>query len=134
MNEQIIIFFDTLGRTIIGTVKSEDASVLQVVNPAVLHAGLSNDNKIQVNLIPAFFREFLSDWNKPIVFEYQKSSITREVNGATLDNKLIAQYQNMWSTRPAREEVQKVRELAPTINNAKPVEKLNLFDSVSDSK
>lgn len=131
MSEQIVVFFDALGRTIIGVSAGEDDGTIQVQNPAVLHAGLNNEGKIQVNLIPAFFREFLTDWNNALVFSYHKHQITREVNSNTLDPKLIAQYTSMWVARPPREEVKKiVRELKPT-EEAKPVERLNLFSEVT---
>jgi hypothetical protein len=130
-SEQVAIFFDALGRTIVGEVTSETPDFIEVKNPSVLHAGLNPEGKIQVNLIPAFFREFLKDWNAPLVFTYRKDSIIRDAAGIELDEKLLGQYRSMWAPRPPREEVRKiVRELKPADTEVKPVERLNLFDEV----
>lgn len=132
MSDKIIIFFDALGRTILGTSIAETATTIEVQNPAILHAGLNEEQKIRVNLIPAFFREFLVDWNSPLVFAYQKANIVIEQNGNTLDPKLIQQYTQMWGARPPRDQVQKiVRELTPSIPDEKPVERLNLFQEIT---
>ena len=131
MSEQIVVFFDALGRTILGKPVSETPTTIEVQNPAVLHAGLNNEGKIQVNLIPAFFREFLKDWNTPLLFTYRLENIIKETSGIVLDDKLVAQYNSMWQPRPPREEVKKiVRELKPVDTEAQPVERLNLFDEV----
>jgi hypothetical protein len=130
-SEQVAIFFDALGRTIVGEVIGETPENIEIKNPSVLHAGLNPEGKIQVNLIPAFFREFLKDWNSPLVFSYRKDSIVRDAGGITLDEKLLGQYKSMWAPRPPRDEVRKiVRELKPADTEVKPVERLNLFDEV----
>lgn len=131
MSEQIVVFFDALGRTIIGVNAGDTSDTISVQNPAVLHAGLNNEGKIQVNLIPAFFREFLTDWNQALIFNYSKKNIVPETNGIVLDDKLVKQYLSMWTSRPPREEVKKiVRELKPSEPEAAPVERLNLFEEV----
>lgn len=130
MSEPIIVFFDALGRTIIGVDGGSTSTHVKVQNPAVLHAGLNNEGKIQVNLIPAFFREFLADWNQALVFTYSRTNVVVEETGLVLDDKLVKQYHSMWSPRPPREEVKKiVRELKPSEPEV-PVERLNLFSEV----
>jgi hypothetical protein len=137
MANNIVVFFDSLGRTILGELVEDTKSVLLVKNPAVLHAGFSQESKIQVNLVPALFREFLKDWNEPLIFAYQKDHITLETNGASLDDKLLGQYDSMWASRPSREEVRKQiaeKQKVERVMSAEPeskVEKLNLFDEVT---
>jgi len=126
-----IVFFDPLGRTIIGEQTSETHTHITVRNPAVLHAGLNNEGKIQVNLIPALFREFLKDWNDPIEFNYAKSTITSANVALVLEDKLLAQYNSMWVQRPSREEIRAkapARELAPS--TGEEPKKLDLFSEV----
>lgn len=133
MSQKLVVFFDPLGRTILGVNAGETADVLQVQNPAVLHAALNDQGKIQVNLIPAFFREFYKDWNNTSVFNYNKAAITVEANGNALEDKLVEQYENMFKERPDRATVRAqrppVRELAPA-GETKVPEKLNLFETV----
>lgn len=130
-NNDISVFFDSMGRTIIGVVVDTTPTHITVRGPAILHAGLNQDGKIQVNLIPAFFREFLSDWNAPVMFDYSINNIVRDASGIQLDLSLIKQYESMWSKRPPREDVRKVaREIVPAATEVKQVEKLDLFESV----
>lgn len=135
MSIKLVVFFDQLGRTILGEEVGGNADVIEVKNPAVLHAGLNDQGKIQVNLIPAFFREFLKDWNQPLVFTYNRKTISVETNQNELDEKLVAQYQSMYAQRPDRAVARaQARELAPPPEPAKLPEKLNLFDQVPESK
>jgi hypothetical protein len=134
--DTIIVFFDNLGRVVIGVLANESTEQLFVQNPTVLHAQIGEGNRIQVSLVPAFFREYLSDWNKPLVFAYNKSAITIEqdsTSGAILDEKVMEQYNAVWSARPSREEVRKkaAAKTPPVSVEAKPVDKLNLFESVT---
>lgn len=130
-NNDISVFFDSMGRTIIGVVTGDTPTHITVRNPAILHAGLTNEGKIQVNLIPAFFREFLSDWNSPIAFDYNINNIIRDTSGIQLDSSLVKQYEAMWCKRPPREDVRKIaREVVPADTEVKSVERLNLFEDV----
>lgn len=133
----ITIFFDALGRTIIGEQvglpHGRTSGGLRIKNPAVLHAGLNNEGKIQVNLIPAFFREFQKDWNVPFVFEYNYENITLGYD-IDLQDALAKQYESMWAPRPDRETTRKIaRELTPSEQTPPApteVKKLDLFAEV----
>lgn len=130
-NNSISVFFDSMGRTIIGTIVNTTPTHITVQGPAILHAGLNNDGKIQVNLIPAFFREFLSDWNAPVMFDYRIDNIVQDSGGIQLDTSLVKQYESMWGNRPPREDVRKIaREVVPAATEVKQVEKLDLFEDV----
>lgn len=92
-----IIFLDPVGRTIMGTVAtSDDADVLNVINPVVIMVGGDNSGKMSVQLFPLFFREFLGDKNSDVIFTYKKHLITMS-NIDAIDFRLQAQYSQMFS-------------------------------------
>ena len=129
--KKIVLFLDSLGRTIIGEDVSDAGYTKQlfVKNPAILHAAVDDAGKIKVSLLPVFFREFLSDWNLPTVFSYNVERIAVEVNSTVLDEKLVNQYEKIWEKRPSREEARKMYKQPDSTTAPEPVvNKLDLFE------
>tara|TARA_R110002020_G_scaffold27694_6_gene89228 strand:+ start:286 stop:672 length:387 start_codon:yes stop_codon:yes gene_type:complete len=96
--DNLVLFLDSIGRTVIGNRDSETKTVLKVKNPSVLHVVPNQENgQIQVQLIPVFFKEF-ADPNSPpdTVWDYLKANITLATN-VKLDARLCDQYNNMYS-------------------------------------
>tara|TARA_R110000751_G_scaffold58300_1_gene123178 strand:- start:1647 stop:2012 length:366 start_codon:yes stop_codon:yes gene_type:complete len=92
----LVLFLDSVGRTVLGELKSENKTTLSVKNPSVLHVQPNQENgQIQVQLIPVFFKEFANSTSEA-TWQYQKSSVTR-ADGIELDDRLVTQYNNMYS-------------------------------------
>jgi hypothetical protein len=99
---QIVVFFDSVGRTILGErvdANTTDA-VLSVKNPAVVHIMPNQQTgQLQLQILPLFFREFLADKTEPTVWNYNRSLIT-EAQDVAFDFKLQAQYQQIFNPSP----------------------------------
>jgi hypothetical protein len=99
---KIVVFFDTVGRTILGERLDEDTTeqTLVVKNPAVVHI-LPNQQtgQLQLQILPLFFKEFLADKSEATVWKYNRSLIT-EAKDLVFDFKLQAQYQQIFAPTP----------------------------------
>jgi hypothetical protein len=115
MNEQIIVFLDSIQRTIVATVVKTDADNITVTKPAILNVAPSQDRKLQVQLYPLMFREFLKDRDVFPAWIYPKNTITVAEN-LELEANLVAQYNEMFK-----------------IANTSPAPTIKLFDA-DDSK
>jgi hypothetical protein len=93
---QLTVFLDTIGRTIIGKVASESTDTLAVENPAVVHVQPNpQTNQLQLQILPLFFREFQADRNQATVWNYRKANITT-CNDVTFAVQFISQYEQMF--------------------------------------
>jgi hypothetical protein len=97
-NKNIVVFADSIGRTIVGGLESETNKTLTVKNPAVLNVQPNpQTGQIQVQLIPYFFKEFVKGGTgTEVTWEFVKSNIARASN-VELDDRLVSQYENMYS-------------------------------------
>jgi hypothetical protein len=99
---KIVVFFDTVGRTILGERLDTETTeqTLVVKNPAVVHI-LPNQQtgQLQLQILPLFFKEFLADKSEPTVWKYNRSLIT-EAKDLVFDFKLQAQYQQIFNPSP----------------------------------
>jgi len=95
-NEKLILFLDTLGRTIIGVEDEESSTstLYAVKNPAVLNVIPTQQQTMQVQVIPLVFKEVLADASADAVFFYNRTGITLSIN-IVLDNKITTQYANI---------------------------------------
>ena len=97
-NNQLTVFLDTIGRTIIGKTVSSTDEIVSIENPAVVHVQPNpQTNQLQLQILPLFFREFQADRNQPTVWNYRKSNITpcQEVAFAV---QFSSQYEQMFRT------------------------------------
>lgn len=96
-NVKLIVFLDTIGRTIVAEKISENDVDVVVKNPAVVNITPNPTNgQISLQLLPLFFREFLADISEATKWTYKKGLITLSDN-MVLDFKFIAQYMNIFT-------------------------------------
>ena len=97
--EKMVTFFDSIGRTIIGERDDETTTdkVLAVKNPVIIHIIPNEQNgQMALQLLPAFFKEFLADRNEDTVWNYNRCQIT-EAGSIVFDLRLYSQYEQMFS-------------------------------------
>ena len=74
---ELVVFLDTIGRTILGKVTNDTADTISVSNPAIVVVQPNpQSGQIQLQILPLFFREFLADRNDATVWHFKKSSLT----------------------------------------------------------
>jgi len=114
----IVVFFDAVGRTILGEKVSSTDTLLTVKNPAVVHVMPNQQSgQLQLQILPLFFKEFLAEKDAGTTWEYKRESITEAVD-VTFDFKLKAQYEQIFQATPAQ---------APAEAKGEP-EVIKLFD------
>lgn len=115
--KQVISFIDNIGRVVIGRLKSEDDKSLEVINPAVVNVQIKQDNnQLAVQLLPLFFKEFISPSkkNEGIEWTFQKSNIVTSSN-LELDDNIMNQYVGIFEnveTSSTEKQVTEVKEEA----------------------
>lgn len=101
-NTNLIVFFDTVGRTIIGEKNNEQTTekILVVKNPAVVHISPNQQTgQLTLQILPLFFKEFLADKTGSTSWSYKRDFIT-EAKDVILDFKLQTQYQQIFNEKP----------------------------------
>tara|TARA_R110000868_G_scaffold133029_6_gene344411 strand:+ start:1831 stop:2205 length:375 start_codon:yes stop_codon:yes gene_type:complete len=95
-NNNVIVFLDNIGRTLIGNKLDDTATHIAVQNPALVHINANpQNNQLQLQILPLFFREFQADKTEPTVWNFNKSSITLS-NSITFGFQFLAQYEQMF--------------------------------------
>lgn len=125
----LVVFLDTIGRTILGEVASSPESpTLKIKNPVVLNVAAAEGGRMSVQLFPLFFREFLGDKSEDVIFEYNKVSIT-QTSIEAVDFRLAGQYAQLFNKNnvfvPAGTVQQAQEGVASNQDGSKVV---NLFD------
>ena len=104
-NKSLIVFLDTIGRTLIAKVNKETETIVSVENPAIVHVQPNpQTNQLQLQILPLFFKEFQEDKTQPTVWHFNKSSITLS-DSIALAPQFAAQYEqlNQAYTKPAEQ-------------------------------
>ena len=102
--DDLVLFLDGIGRTLLGEKVGDTKTTLEVKNPSVLHVQPNSENgQIQVQLIPVFFKEFAAP-DSDGTWNFNKNNITL-CKGVQLDDRLVSQYENMYSVVEAPEPV-----------------------------
>ena len=99
---KIVVFFDTVGRTILGErIDTEtNEKVLAIKNPAVVHIMPNQQTgQLQLQILPLFFKEFLAEKDAGTLWKYNRENITEAVD-VTFDFKLEAQYRQIFANNP----------------------------------
>lgn len=105
MSNKIVTFVDPIGRTIIGelaesapTGEKPDATSFIVKNPAILHVQPTQQGQLNVQTIPLYFRDFVSDKNKEegTYWKYNYASVVVGLNVEN-DSRLIEQYHRLFA-------------------------------------
>lgn len=108
---KLIVFLDSIGRTIIGKFSSEDETILSVENPALVHIQPNPHNsQLQLQILPLFFREFQEDKAAPTIWNYKKANITTS-NEILFPSQFVFQYEQLFAslTPPAQREPEVVK-------------------------
>jgi len=104
--KQLIVFLDTIGRTIIAEKINETNEILTIQNPAVVNIIPQQAidpntgqpvQRMALQLFPLFFREFLAAKHEPVRFKYNKSTITMSEGDMSLDFKVGIQYEQLFN-------------------------------------
>jgi hypothetical protein len=96
-DNELTVFVDGIGRTLIGELVSSNTKILEVKNPAILHVQPNQQTgQISVQLVPFFFKEFLSGGQGHTTWEFVKNTVVVSKDVA-IDNRLKEQYNNMFS-------------------------------------
>lgn len=97
-NKKIIVFVDSVGRNIYGELVARLDKFVRVKNPAIINIVPNpNSGQLQVQVLPYFFTEFLKNKDDiNTVWDFSSKSIV-EATEIDLDEKLVAQYEKMFS-------------------------------------
>ncbi len=95
---KIVVFFDTVGRTILGERIDTETNdkILAIKNPAVVHIIPNQQTgQLQLQILPLFFKEFLAEKDSGTLWKYNRYNITEAVD-VVFDFKLEAQYRQIF--------------------------------------
>ena len=108
-DNNIIVFLDNIGRTILGKKDAETPTTVSVINPAIVHVQPNpQNNQLQLQLLPLFFREFLAEKSEQTVWHFHKSNIT-ESNSTEYAPQFLAQYAQLFGApRPPQDSAPEV--------------------------
>ena len=103
--KDLVVFLDTIGRTIIAERINENDDLLTVENPAVVNIvpqqvpgpNGQQTQRMALQLFPLFFREFLAAKEEPVRFKYNKANITMSEGDIALDFKVGIQYEQLFT-------------------------------------
>lgn len=110
MSNSIKVFVDHVGHTIVGEIVSAAGTPqLGVKNPAILIAAPNNNGQLTVQLVPLFFKEFVSPGERDngAVFNYPADKVV--TSDITLDERLVEQYVGLFKVAPKIEEVPTIK-------------------------
>ncbi len=108
-SNNLTVFLDNIGRTIIGTLASETDTVLTVENPALVHIQPSpQSGQLQLQILPLFFKEFQADKSAPTVWEFKKNNITQP-KPIEFHSQFAVQYQQLFLAPPPPPEPEVVK-------------------------
>jgi len=100
-NNKLVVFLDTIGRTIIGKVSAETDTILSIENPALVAVQPNTQTgQIQLQILPLFFKEFQADRNESTVWHYKKANITL-ADDITFVVQFSAQYEQLFAAPSA---------------------------------
>jgi hypothetical protein len=93
---KLIVFLDSIGRTIIGSLSHEDDAILAVRNPALVHIQPnSQTNQLQLQILPLFFKEFQDNKSSPTVWNYKKANVVI-ADEITFAPQFVGQYEQLF--------------------------------------
>ena len=104
--DNIIVFLDSIQRTIIATLIDDTGDRVIVDKPVILNVTPTPDKKLQVQLYPLFFREFTADRDTFAKWSFSKGAIVTA--NVSLEPNLIAQYKQMFMTATGDNKVVKL--------------------------
>ena len=102
-SNNVIVFLDNIGRTILGKQVSETDTQIVVENPVLFHAlnDPARPNQLQLQILPLFYREFLADRTAATNWHFNKASITLS-DPLPFAFQFLAQYEQIFQNAPAQ--------------------------------
>lgn len=98
MDTKYTLICDVVGRVIYGELIEETEHVVKIKNPAIINVVPMQGGKMNVNVFPYFFKEFINpNSNKDLTWVFNRKNITYPEN-ITLDDKLINQHRQLFSS------------------------------------
>ena len=99
----IITIVDHIGRTVVGVKLKDTQKSLTIQNPVIIHVQPDpQSGQLQVQSFPYLFMEFIKGDKEKNNWTFDKSAIA--VSDVELDDKIVAQYNNINTPRPPAEE------------------------------
>jgi hypothetical protein len=135
MSKNLVVFLDTVQRTIIGeVVDCDDDDILKIKNPVVVNIVPMMDpqtkqpnGNMSLQLIPIFFKEFQAVREEPVFFNYHRKDITAiDPFEHGFDFKMLGQYDNIFNPQIAVQPPQGV--VPPSQPQATPPNTIKLFE------
>jgi len=101
VKENIVTFLDATGRALFGErIPSLDTKeTIAIKNPVVVHVVPQQNGTMALQLLPAFFREFLGEADSTIIINFPKGMIALS-QPLVFDFKLYGQYEAMFKPQP----------------------------------
>jgi len=98
---KLATFVDHVGRTIIAEHVEDGKDLLKVKNPAIIHVQPMQNGQLNVQTIPLYFREFVSEENRKngTTWSFNKANIVVG-NDVVNDARLVDQYVKLFSNDP----------------------------------
>jgi hypothetical protein len=96
--KNLIVFVDNVGRNIYGELLYREEKYFWVKNPAIINIVPNpSSGQLQVQVLPYFFGEFLKNKEEPkTVWRFAEKNVV-EASEIELDDKLVNQYERMFS-------------------------------------
>jgi hypothetical protein len=104
--QNLSVFLDAIGRTIIGKVVSDTEEILAVENPALVHIQINSGN-LQLQILPLLFKELCANSTASTVWNYKKSNITTS-NPIEFSQQMYNQYSQLFAP-PVPKEPQTIK-------------------------
>jgi len=128
--KKLVMFLDTVGRTVVGELDEQTETILKVKNPAILNVAPAEGGRMVVQILPIVFKEFLADRTENTIWNYNKGQITVS-SIETLDVRLQKQYEHMFDSNnvfvPPGSGIANAPATSETASKEEP-KILNLFD------
>lgn len=101
VKENIVTFLDATGRALFGErIPALDTKeTIAIKNPVVVHVVPQQQGTMALQLLPAFFREFLGESDGSITINFPKAMIALS-EPLVFDFKLYGQYEAMFKPQP----------------------------------
>lgn len=115
VKQNIVSFLDASGRALFGEriPDLDTTDTIAIKNSVVVHVVPQQNGTMALQLLPAFFREFLGESDASYVHHYPRASVAL-IHNTVFDFKLYGQYESMFkpaaasSTAPPAQEATNV--------------------------
>lgn len=97
---KLTTFIDSIGRNIVGEEVNTTDTSLVVKNPAMINVAQAQNGQLQVQLIPIFFAEFISEETRTDGTTWSFNLNTITLGDVTIDSRLVEQYTRVFNAVP----------------------------------